>query len=310
MIMFHPAVPDEYPGSHPKAMEVRQRSDTAVLPVLILVTVEDVWETDFDLQYPELKLEPVSPSLSAESPYSSPTPSSPLSLPETNTSPRSSHTRKRNPDHIPRPPNAFLIFRSEFWAKQKQNPIERDHRQISRIAGHCWRSLSSEERAHYKGLAEIRKNMHAIQHPGYKYSPNCGDDRPRKKSRKDSTADERRCAEIAARLMSGSDGEQDVKPKGTKSRRTSASSDYTSPIPSPRRRHSRASGRRASSFRVKTEVPEPPAMWFPPSHSQAPESPDVSEPDEFVPTSEIPPLDLNATPKLQEVCTLDRIRLT
>ncbi|KII94425.1 hypothetical protein PLICRDRAFT_60514, partial [Plicaturopsis crispa FD-325 SS-3] len=73
---------------------------------------------------------------------------------------------------IPRPPNAFMLYRSDFWAKQKvTTTVERDHRHISRIAGHCWNNLSDAERAPYKRRAEAEKVRHAREHPEYKYTP-------------------------------------------------------------------------------------------------------------------------------------------
>ena len=85
---------------------------------------------------------------------------------------RSSHSRKRDPDHIPRPPNAFMLFRSDFWAKEKNKiTVERDHRMISRIAGLEWNKLSEAQRAPYRGMAERAKQQHAQLYPNYKYTP-------------------------------------------------------------------------------------------------------------------------------------------
>lgn len=82
------------------------------------------------------------------------------------------HAKKRAPGHIPRPPNAFLCFRSEFWEMEKQRPeSERDHRQISVLAGERWRSLSEAGRAPFKRMAEEYKKLHAKQYPDYKYAP-------------------------------------------------------------------------------------------------------------------------------------------
>ncbi|PFH54730.1 hypothetical protein AMATHDRAFT_106412, partial [Amanita thiersii Skay4041] len=74
---------------------------------------------------------------------------------------------------VTRPPNAFMLFRSDFWAKEKlkTEPIERDHRDISRIAALCWNNLDDEIRAIYQKKAEERKQIHRLQYPEYKYSP-------------------------------------------------------------------------------------------------------------------------------------------
>lgn len=85
---------------------------------------------------------------------------------------RSSHSRKRDPNHIPRPPNAFMFFRSDFWAKEKNKlTVERDHRMISRNAGLEWNRLSEAQRAPYRSMAERAKQQHALRYPGYKYTP-------------------------------------------------------------------------------------------------------------------------------------------
>ncbi|RDB28976.1 Transcription factor ste11 [Hypsizygus marmoreus] len=119
---------------------------------------------------------------------------------------RASHSRRRQKGHISRPPNAFMLFRSDFWAKEKQKevPIERDHRDISRIAGHCWNNLSGEEKARYQRLAAQRKQMHTIENPGYKYAPAARKDRaPKRKAKKGNEEEEERCRQLATLVMEG-----------------------------------------------------------------------------------------------------------
>ncbi|KAL0579569.1 hypothetical protein V5O48_002449 [Marasmius crinis-equi] len=78
---------------------------------------------------------------------------------------------KAKEDYVPRPPNAFILYRSHFWEVQKSNPTERNHRQISRSAGIKWQSLSEEEKDPWRKLAERRKQEHAEKYPEYKFSP-------------------------------------------------------------------------------------------------------------------------------------------
>ncbi|KAI5836659.1 uncharacterized protein SCHCODRAFT_02522080 [Schizophyllum commune H4-8] len=82
-----------------------------------------------------------------------------------------SHSRRRGGDHIPRPPNAFMVFRSKYWEEQKANPSERNHRQVSRDAGRAWRELPDESRDYYRQLADRVKADHKRMYPGYKYNP-------------------------------------------------------------------------------------------------------------------------------------------
>ncbi|KAM6498358.1 High mobility group box domain containing protein, partial [Amanita muscaria] len=81
--------------------------------------------------------------------------------------------RSRQKGCVTRPPNAFMLFRSDFWAKEKlkDEPIERDHRDISRIAAICWNELDEEIKAVYRKKAEEQKKLHRLQHPEYRFSP-------------------------------------------------------------------------------------------------------------------------------------------
>ncbi|KAH9927467.1 high mobility group box domain-containing protein, partial [Epithele typhae] len=83
---------------------------------------------------------------------------------------------------IPRPPNAFMLFRSEYWRQEKTKPqAERDHRQISCTAGELWKQLSPKEQAPFRLLADEEKAKHAERYPEYKYSPVYRRDRPAKR---------------------------------------------------------------------------------------------------------------------------------
>ena len=67
---------------------------------------------------------PASPSYPEDNPASSPTNS------------RVSHGKKRDASYIPRPPNAFILFRSSF-IKSQQVPgkVEGNHSTLSKIIG-------------------------------------------------------------------------------------------------------------------------------------------------------------------------------
>ncbi|KAG8907877.1 hypothetical protein FRB99_001736 [Tulasnella sp. 403] len=72
--------------------------------------------------------------------------------------------------HVPRPPNSFILFRNDYVArmskgckKQKGNP--------SKKAAAVWSELSEEERRTWAHKAELVKEQHAIDNPGYKYQP-------------------------------------------------------------------------------------------------------------------------------------------
>lgn len=74
--------------------------------------------------------------------------------------------------HVPRPPNAFMIYRSEL-IKSRSIPEDVEHRQqnISRLAGECWNLLSPEEKAKYHEKAAEVLREHQRLNPDYKFTP-------------------------------------------------------------------------------------------------------------------------------------------
>ncbi|KAF9459887.1 high mobility group box domain-containing protein, partial [Collybia nuda] len=71
---------------------------------------------------------------------------------------------------VPRPRNAFILFRCDFVRQGKvPTDVENDHRNISRIAGRVWREMSVREREPWVKMAEEEKKMHGRVHPGYRY---------------------------------------------------------------------------------------------------------------------------------------------
>lgn len=81
-------------------------------------------------------------------------------------------TCKLNQNRIPRPRNAFILFRQKYHqlvldelSEAKTNP------EVLRELGRRWRALSVEERAHWTNLAEEEKKNHAKRYPNYRYTP-------------------------------------------------------------------------------------------------------------------------------------------
>ncbi|CEH11707.1 HMG-box transcription factor [Ceraceosorus bombacis] len=99
----------------------------------------------------------------------------PASLPVSVSIPRStapSHARKKAADHVPRPRNAFILFRSHAH-RQGLVPKElsANHSNISVIISHMWRSLPTEEREMWAKEAQREKDEHALLYPDYKFKP-------------------------------------------------------------------------------------------------------------------------------------------
>ncbi|KAF8592202.1 hypothetical protein K439DRAFT_1300284, partial [Ramaria rubella] len=73
---------------------------------------------------------------------------------------------------IPRPPNAFMLYRSDFLKKGIIPPdIESKQQNISRVVGACWKRLSSVEQSVWRTLAKHKEMEHAIMYPDYQYKP-------------------------------------------------------------------------------------------------------------------------------------------
>ncbi|KAK0489927.1 hypothetical protein EDD18DRAFT_1015292, partial [Armillaria luteobubalina] len=85
---------------------------------------------------------------------------------------KNTHASKQRPGHIPRPCNAFILFRIEF-IRQNSVPqsVEKNNRNLSRIAGHVWRGMAEFQRHPWKALAEEEKIRHARRWPDYKFQP-------------------------------------------------------------------------------------------------------------------------------------------
>ncbi|GJJ07061.1 hypothetical protein Clacol_001260 [Clathrus columnatus] len=120
------------------------------------------------------------------------TPSTP-STPYTPTS----HNRKRPANHIPRPPNAFLLYRSDFL-KGGKIPQEEETRQqnLSRIVGECWKRLNPKEREHWHALAKQAEEEHAQRYPNYVYKPVRRESVLRRRQKKSKEEEQQRCEEL------------------------------------------------------------------------------------------------------------------
>lgn len=102
-------------------------------------------------------------------PYSTPTDDI-QSVPESQT--KKSHSRKQPEGHIPRPRNAFILFRCDFVAQKKiPASVEPDHRNISRIVGRIWKAMSDEDRQPWIEEAKKEREKHKRLYPQYRYSP-------------------------------------------------------------------------------------------------------------------------------------------
>jgi len=73
--------------------------------------------------------------------------------------------------HIPRPPNAFMIFRSNFLKIGAADCLDRRQQNLSRLAGTAWNSLTSEAKAKWHEEAAQALLKHQQEYPNYKFTP-------------------------------------------------------------------------------------------------------------------------------------------
>ncbi|KAF8890511.1 hypothetical protein CPB84DRAFT_1849100 [Gymnopilus junonius] len=143
--------------------------------------------------------------------------------------PQTAPSRKRCPPgkrfsqgYIPRPPNAFMLFRADF-VKQKHVPgsIEANHSSLSKIIGNYWRSLPPDEKHAWEVKAKHEKAAHKIRFPDYRFRPvhnknkqpkpnvaPAKDDATSKSKAAMAAEDERRCEEVAQLLLEGKKGDE------------------------------------------------------------------------------------------------------
>jgi hypothetical protein len=132
--------------------------------------------------------------------------------------PRTRHSRKQPDGHIPRPPNAFILFRSSFIRSQRVSPdVETSHSTLSKIIGLTWQNLPADERRVWHAKARQAVEEHRRQFPQYAFRPSHrrtrGGDAEKdkekdgkRKVREHVVDDPTRCAKIAELLGEGKHG--------------------------------------------------------------------------------------------------------
>ncbi|KAF8266356.1 hypothetical protein EI94DRAFT_1803203 [Lactarius quietus] len=101
-----------------------------------------------------------------------------------------SHAKKREVGHIPRPPNAFILFRSSF-IKSESVPgnIEGNHSTLSKIIGIVWKTLPPAERELWEKRAVQAQAEHRARYPDWRFRPGTNVDALAKRKTKDKNKD-------------------------------------------------------------------------------------------------------------------------
>lgn len=89
------------------------------------------------------------------------------SFPEKACRPEYTSSRKK---HVPRPPNAFMLFRSIMINPQIPK-IENRQQNVSRIAGEIWNKLDEDVKQAWHAKAEEVQREHRLKYPNYKFAP-------------------------------------------------------------------------------------------------------------------------------------------
>lgn len=118
------------------------------------------------------------PTAVCENAWDNPTSTSPVDFtdspdyPATQTPDRVSHGKKRDASYIPRPPNAFILFRSSFIRSQQvPEKVEGNHSTLSKIIGKYWKTLPREEREVWEAKALVAQAEHRKRYPDWRFRP-------------------------------------------------------------------------------------------------------------------------------------------
>lgn len=120
----------------------------------------------------------VDPTALCENAWDSPASTSPTEYtdspdyPAAQTVDRVSHGKKRDASYIPRPPNAFILFRSSFIRSQQvPEKVEGNHSTLSKIIGKYWKTLPREEREVWEAKALVAQAEHRKRYPDWRFRP-------------------------------------------------------------------------------------------------------------------------------------------
>lgn len=206
-----------------------------------------------------------------------------------------------------------MIFRSHLWELEKKKPVvERDHRQISRMAGEHWNHLSEAERTPFRLRAVEEKRQHALRYPDYRYAP--GGRKQTQRTMPHSSRCKRRRNQTAVapptsrRRRGHKKANNSARSLPAAENATVASSSSQSPprtLPEPGTLSPHSDHVLAGASR--DESPSPIERHSPSLDIVSSMSPNPSSHEEYVPTSEIPPLcldgeDIEVSSQVLQIC--------
>lgn len=96
------------------------------------------------------------------------------------------------PKRVPRPANAFMLFRSDFLRSGTvPSEVERKQQTLSKLAGKIWEGMDEDEKSKWRNKAEKVKDEHRRAHPDYKFTPMRGPARLKTRGQTDERGQDR-----------------------------------------------------------------------------------------------------------------------
>ncbi|CAM1501673.1 Fc.00g036570.m01.CDS01 [Cosmosporella sp. VM-42] len=111
-------------------------------------------------------------------------------------------TAARAAIRIPRPPNAYILYRKERHHMVKQANPSITNNEISQVLGRAWNLESREVRFKYKDMAEAIKRALLAKYPDYQYKPR----KPSEKRRRARRATQQSAADVPVDADASSPG--------------------------------------------------------------------------------------------------------
>ncbi|UJR29856.1 hypothetical protein I4U23_017400 [Adineta vaga] len=125
---------------------------------------------------------------------------------------RSSSSLILKDKHVRRPMNSFMLFSQEQRAKIHLANPNRDNRNVSKILGEKWYSLSAIEQEQYRIRAKQLRNEHSKQNPSFKWTNQIIKANSSSSTISIQTKDENEQCRRSARLQSQSNQEKNTSP--------------------------------------------------------------------------------------------------
>lgn len=118
---------------------------------------------------------------------------------------------KRN-GRVPRPMNAFMLYRSAYSERTKAWCVQNNHQIVSQVSGQSWKLEPDGVQGFYNELAKVERDNHQLAHPDYKFSPSKNGPASRKKKLELSEDEDSDLSDIG-------DGDAAYRPGGRRTRR-------------------------------------------------------------------------------------------